>query len=572
MPDSAILPTPPADKFRRQLGNLLVETGVITHQQLIEALAEQRRGGERLGRVLVRLGFVTEREITSALEEQLGIAQVPAGLITDQALLSLVSEQLARRYKVLPLAREGRRLKMAMADPTNLVAIDDLRLVTGLEIIPLLAGEREIEIAIQRYYGMPELERAFQEFQVVENDALQLEEPSEAAADEAPAVRLVNTIIVQAVEEQASDIHIEPGPENVRVRYRVDGLLREAMTLPRRSRASLAARFKILAQLDIAERRLPQDGRIQIRYREREIDLRISTMPTVFGEKVVVRLLDRSRQLTSLEELGFGAYNLACFRQTLKSAYGLALVTGPTGSGKTTTLYAALRELNRSEKNVISIEDPIEYMLEGVTQCQAAPRTGFTFAAALRAMLRQDPDVILIGEIRDPETARTAVQAATTGHLVLSTLHTNDAASAIARLLDMEVEPYLAASSLLAVVAQRLVRLVCRHCRETYEPEPDSLERTFLEASPEEPLVLHRGRGCGYCGRTGYRGRTCIHEVLIVNREMRELIARRAPVDQLRRAAVAQGMITILKDAAQKVRQGLTTAQEAIAATYVEGE
>ena len=559
-------------KPRRLLGDFLVETGIVTQKQLQEALAEQRRSNERLGKVLVRLGFAAEREITSALEEQLGIAQVSAGLVTDQQLLSLVPEQLARRYKVIPLAKEGSRLKVAMADPTNLVAVDDLRLVTGLEIIPLLAGEREVEGALQRYYGLPELEKAFQEFQVVENEALQLEEPSEVAADEAPVVRLVNSIIVQAIEEQASDIHIEPGPENVRVRYRVDGLLREAMILPRRSRASLAARLKILAQLNIAEKRLPQDGRIQIRYREREIDLRISVMPTVYGEKVVIRLLDRSRQLTSLKELGFNAENLTGLHKALQSSHGLVLVTGPTGSGKTTTLYAVLRELNKPDKNILTVEDPVEYMLEGITQCQVNPKTGFTFAAALRTMLRQDPDIIMVGEIRDAETAGTAVRAATTGHMVLSTLHTNDAVSAVSRLLDMEVEPYLLASSLLAVVAQRLVRLICRHCKETYGPGPDSFERALLEAAPDEPLVLYRGRGCGYCGRTGYRDRTSIQEVLIVTRELRELIAGRAPLEHLRRLALAQGMTSLRADAVQKVRQGVTTVAELIAATYVEGE
>ncbi|OAT79872.1 type II secretion system protein GspE [Desulfotomaculum copahuensis] len=566
MPASTVQPKP-----RRLLGDLLVETGVITREQLQQALAGQRRSSERLGRVLVRMGFVTERDITSALADQLGIAQVGGGLVTDPQLLALLPEQLARRYKVIPLAREGRRLKVAMADPANLMALDDLRLVTGLEIDALLAGEREIESALQRYYGLPELEKAFQEFQVIEEEALQLEEPAEVAADEAPVVRLVNNIIVQAIEEQASDIHIEPGPESVRVRYRVDGMLREAMQLPRRSRASLAARLKILAQLNIAEKRLPQDGRIQIKYREREIDLRVSTMPTVFGEKLVIRLLDRSRQITGIKELGFTGENLERFQRLLRGTHGMVLVTGPTGSGKTTTLYAALEQLNTPEKNLITIEDPVEYLLPGITQCQVAPRARFTFAAGLRSMLRQDPDVIMVGEIRDGETAEIAVRAATTGHLMLSTLHTNDAAGAVVRLVDMGVEPFLVASSLLGVVAQRLVRLICRHCREAYQPAPDSIERTFLGIPPEKPLTLYRGKGCGYCGRTGYRGRVAVAEVLVVDGPLRQLISTRAGADELQKLAAAQGMTTLREDGAAKVLSGLTTAREVMRVTYAGG-
>ncbi|HHW42822.1 MAG TPA: type II/IV secretion system protein [Desulfotomaculum sp.] len=558
-------------KPRRLLGDLLVETGVITRDQLKQALAEQRRSSERLGRVLVRMGFATERDITSALEDQLGIARVSGGLVADPQLLSLVPEQLARRYKVIPLAREGRRLRVAMADPTNLMALDDLRLVTGLEIDPLLAGEREIEAALQRYYGLPELEKAFQEFQVIEEEALQLEEPAEMAAEEAPVVRLVNNIIVQAIEEQASDIHIEPGPENVRVRYRVDGMLREAMQLPRRSRASLAARLKILAQLNIAEKRLPQDGRIQIRYRQREIDLRVSTMPTVFGEKIVIRLLDRSRKITGIQDLGFTGENLERFQQLLRGTHGIVLVTGPTGSGKTTTLYAALEQLNVPEKNLITIEDPVEYILPGITQCQVATKSHFTFATALRSMLRQDPDVIMVGEIRDGETAEIAVRAATTGHLVLSTLHTNDAAGAVIRLIDMGVEPFLVASSLLGVVAQRLVRLVCRQCRQAYEPAPDDMERLFLGVPPDRPLTLYRGRGCGYCGQTGYRGRVAIAEVLVMNSALRQMIAARATADELLKAAVAGGMTTLREDGVDKVLSGLTTVREVMRVTYAGG-
>ncbi|MDA8336251.1 MAG: ATPase, T2SS/T4P/T4SS family [Peptococcaceae bacterium] len=555
-------------KSHRMLGEILVESGLITTEQLKQALAEKGYN-ERLGRVLMRLGYVTDRDITTALQNQLGITQVSGDLTVDRQVLTLIPEAMARRYKMIPVAREGRRLKVAMADPNNLNALDDLQLVTRLEVDVVLAGEREIEAALQKYFGLPELEKAFQEFQVVEDETLQLEEPGEANPDEAPVVRLVNNIIVRAVEEQASDIHIEPGQENVVVRYRVDGMLRTVMQLPRRSRASVAARLKILAQLNIAEKRLPQDGRIQIKYRDRNIDLRISTLPTVFGEKVVIRILDRSRRLNGFADLGLGGGNLERLATHIAANHGMILITGPTGSGKTTTLYAALEQLNTPEKNLVTIEDPVEYILPGVAQAQVAPQARFTFAAGLRSILRQDPDVIMVGEIRDGETAEIAVRAATTGHVVLSTLHTNDAAGAVTRLIDMGVEPFLVASSLVGVVAQRLLRVVCQHCRQAYEPEPDSIERSFLGMKPDGKVDLSRGKGCGYCGYTGYRGRTAIVEVLTVDTAIRQMIADRATADEITRAAVAQGMTTLMQDGIAKVLGGVTSVQELMRVAYV---
>lgn len=555
----------------RRLGDVLVSNGVITPEELQKALAEQEKTREHLGRILIRLGYATEREVTSALAEHLGLPQVEFLRVSEPGVLTVLSEQQARRYKAFPLERKGNRLKIALADPTNPQVIDDLRLITGLEIEPFLAGEREIEGAIQKYYGLPGLEKAFQEFQVLEAETLQLE-PEETALDEAPAVKLLNSIIVQAIEEQASDIHIEPTVTSVRVRYRVDGMLREVMELPRRARASLAARVKILAQLDITERRLPQDGRIQIRYQNREIDLRVSTLPTVFGENIVIRLLDKERRPQDLAALGFAAENLARFERIINSAYGLVLLTGPTGSGKTTTLYTALRRVNTPEKKIITIEDPVEYVLEGINQCQVAPKIGFTFATGLRAMLRQDPDIIMVGEIRDLETANIAVQAAVTGHLVFSTLHTNNAVGAVIRLLEMGVEPFLVASSLVGVVSQRLVRVLCRHCRETFAPAPISPERAFLGVGPGEPVVLCRGKGCGYCGRTGYRGRISVQEVLVLTPEFRKLVTAGASADEMEKLAVAQGMATLREDALRKVGQGITSVSEVARVLLTEPE
>jgi len=480
----------------------------------------------------------------------------------DAGLLILVPEQAARRYRVFPLRREGRRLTVAMSDPANLMAIDDLRLLTGLDIEPLPAGDLEIEGAINRYYGIPELDEAFRDFQTAGQGPVAVDRSEEANPNEAPVIRLVNNIILQAVDERASDIHIEPGPGDVRVRFRVDGMLREVMRLPRGASASLAARVKILAELNIAERRLPQEGRIQIRCREREIDLRVSLLPTIFGEKVAIRVLDRSQLVSDIAGLGFSAANLERFRRILRAGYGMILVTGPTGSGKTTTLYAALHQIHQPERNIITVEDPVEYVLDGITQCQVRPKIGYTFAVALRALLRQDPDVIMVGEIRDAETAQIAVRAAITGHLVLSTMHTNDAAGAITRLVDMGIEPYLVASSVLGVVAQRLVRVICPHCRESYSPGPSSAERAFLGLGADDPLVLYRGRGCDYCGRTGYRGRTAVQEVLLVDRGIRELITAGAPAHEVRLAAREKGMVELRDDAARKVLDGVTTVSE----------
>jgi type IV pilus assembly protein PilB len=560
--------------YRRLLGDFLLENRLITPAQLQEALKVQERSGERLGRVLVNLGYVSEQDILDILEFQLGIPQVDLSAVTlNPLLLESIPENLIRRHKVVPVKKEGGRLTAAMVDPLNVVALDDLRLATGLEIEPVLATEKEINASIQRYFGMPGLDKVMEELEapeIVRAEAVNLDQLEEAVVDEAPIVRLANSVIIQAVNEQASDIHIEPQQENVRIRYRVDGMLRDVMTLPRKFRFPLISRIKIMADMDIAERRVPQDGRIMIRYREREVDLRVSTIPTVFGEKAVIRVLDKGKMLLRVDQLGFQERNLERFKKIITYPYGMILITGPTGSGKTTTLYAILSEISSPELNVITVEDPVEYLLPGTNQMQVNPKAGLTFARGLRAILRQDPDIVMVGEIRDSETAEIAVRAAMTGHLVLSTLHTNDAAGALTRLVDMGVEPFLVASTVLGVTAQRLVRLACPRCRELYELEPGSLVRMFLGVTPTEPVTLFRVRGCRYCASVGYQGRTSICEVLPISPAIREMIVQKAPASAIRKQAVTEGMVTLREDGIQKALKGITTIEEVMRVAYVE--
>ncbi|ACX52817.1 general secretory pathway protein E [Ammonifex degensii KC4] len=551
-----------AQNRKKRLGERLVEEGLITREQLEEALKIQARTGELLGQVLVRMGAISEEDLNRVL----GISSsATKELQVSPELLKLVPEDLARSRKVFPLKKEGNRLFLLMANPLDITTIDDLRLWTGLEIEPVKAEEREIRALINRHYGLPEVERALEELGVSAEET----EIEEALVDRAPIVQLVNSLISGAVDEQASDIHVEPFENEVRVRYRVDGILHEVMRLPRRMAPALVARIKIMANMDIAERRLPQDGRILTRVGGKELDLRVSTFPTIFGEKVVIRLLDKE-QLKSftLENLGFSPQNLATFKNFLHSSYGMVLLTGPTGSGKTTTLYAALAYLNSVEKNIVTVEDPVEYVLEGINQAQVNVKAGATFATYLRSILRQDPDIIMVGEIRDLETAEIAVQAATTGHLVLSTLHTNDAPGALTRLLDMGVEPFMVASSVLGVVAQRLVRTICPRCREPHEPSEPEL--AFLG---KERLngPIYRGRGCDYCRHTGYRGRVAVHEVLRVSPRLQRLVLNKASTEELRRAALQEGMISLKEDAVSKVLQGITSVAEVMRVLYQEG-
>jgi type IV pilus assembly protein PilB len=560
-------------RFRPRIGDLLVEAGLISASQLQQALQVQRQTGERLGRVLVSLGLVTEQDILNTLEMQLGIPQINLAENLDIQLIRNFPEALLRRHRVVPVKKEGNRLLVAMSDPLNVVAFDDLRLATGLEISPVLAKEQEIDDALKKAFTLSGLEKAFTEVpagtEAAEMQVLDLaaERPE---GSEGPLVRLVNSLIVQAVNEKASDIHIEPQEKKVLVRFRRDGLLREVMTLSPQIRLPLVSRVKIMAGMDIAEKRLPQDGRIQIKLGGRNIDLRVSSMPTIFGEKIVLRILDKSVGIMPIDELGFEEYNLSRFLNLLRHAYGMVLITGPTGSGKTTTLYAVLNRLRSPELNIVTIEDPVEYVLEGINQTQVNVKAGLTFASGLRSILRQDPDVIMVGEIRDRETAEIAVRAASTGHLVFSTLHTNDAAGALTRLIEMGVEPFLVASSVLGVVAQRLVRVLCPYCRQKYSPAPDAAERMFMGASPADELTLYAPGRCARCDQTGYRGRVSIQEVLNVTGSIRNLVNLKFPADEIKRQAIKEGMVTLQQDGINKARRGLTSIQEVMRVAYSE--
>lgn len=561
---------------RKELGDFLVESNLITRSQLNEARRIQRETGQRLGRVLVELGYVKEQDIVNALEFQLGITRVNLYDITlDRELLRAIPEHLARRYKAVPVKKEGSKLTVAMADPLNIMAVDDLRATTGCEIIPVLADEAEIDSILGNSLGLDELFAGAdgeEEAAVVETGRFDLDELPDTAAEAVPVVRAVNSIIQQAVKSRASDIHLEPQEKSVRVRFRVDGFLRDIMTIPRRFHAPVVSRIKIMAEMDIAERRLPQDGRVRVRVGGKEVDLRVSTLPTIFGEKVVIRLLDKSHMLLKLEDLGFNQEILARYRNLIRRPHGMILVTGPTGSGKTTTLYATLNAINTPERNIITVEDPVEYVLPGINQIQVNPKAGLTFASGLRSILRQDPDVVMVGEIRDSETADIAIRAATTGHLVFSTMHTNDAAGAVARLLDMGIEPFLVASSVIGVLAQRLVRVICPRCKTAYELPPDAPERSFLGLPADVVPKLWRGSGCSYCHRTGYHGRVAVHELMTVTGRMREAILRKASSGEIQSLARAHGMRSLREDAQGKVLAGITTFEELIRVAYMEEE
>ncbi len=548
---------------RKMLGLRLLEKGLINNEQLAEALRVQSRRGGQLGHILVRMGVISEEELTKVL----GIEELSPADKIDKDLIGLVPEQLIRRYKLFPIKKTGNRFFVAMADPLNVMAIDDLRLLTGFDIEPLAASEKDINKIIEKHFGLPEVERAMQDLGI-EPEIAEPDEPKEdVIIDEAPVIRLVNSLINRAVEEEASDIHIEPFEHGIRVRYRVDGILREVMKLPRKIIFAVVSRIKVMANLDIAERRTPQDGRIPIKLPGHDLDLRISTMPNIYGEKVVIRILYKeSIKNYTLEKLGLSEYNLERFTAFIRSSYGMVLVTGPTGSGKTTTLYTALNVINTIDQNIITVEDPVEYMLDGINQAQVNVKAGITFASYLRSILRQDPDIIMIGEIRDYETAEIAVQAAITGHLVLTTLHTNDAPGAVTRLIDMGVAPFMIASSLLGAVAQRLVRRICDNCRQEYVPEESEIAYAGLPAG----TVLYSGAGCEKCNFTGYRGRIAIYEVMTMNPALQSIVLKSATTEELREAAIKMGMITLKEDGIRKALNGLTTIKEIIRVAFRE--
>lgn len=570
-----------AEANHRRLGDLLIDARLITRAQLDEALAVKSQTGERLGEILVALGYISEPNLVRTLAAQLRLPVIePERLRIDPAAAALISHQVAQRHRAVPYAREGNILHVAMSDPLDVVALEDLAVITGCEIRPAVTTTRGIEQALAMAYRAQPVALAGASARGSggrpgdSGGTSAGTGPSVGAAGggterEAPAVRIIDSLIDQALEVGASDIHIEPTASELIIRLRVDGVLREVLRPPLALHPAIVSRIKIMAALDIAERRLPQDGRAFVKDGQRNVDLRVSTLPTIYGEKVAIRVFDRGQTLLQLEELGFGSDALMRIADLIARPYGLVLVTGPTGSGKTTTLMAALRRLSSPEKNIVTIEDPVEYELPGVNQVQVNERAGLTFAAGLRAILRQDPDVIMVGEVRDGETAEVAVRSALTGHLVLSTVHTNDAAATVGRLIDMGVQPFLLSSALNGVVAQRLARRLCPDCREAYDLPTDAPERAALGLG-DAPLRFWRPRGCPRCGETGYRGRVAIAEVLTVTGELRRLIASGAPTDELRAAARLAGMRSLVDDGLEKALAGVTSLAELRRAAYNE--
>ena len=547
------------------LGDVLVRDGLITADQLAAARREQERSGKSLGRAVVDLGFMKEPDLVAALARQLDLDFVDLGEHQiDPSAASLVPEQMARRHRTLPIGFDGERLVVATSDPANVFALDDIRTVTGRDVKPVVATAVDIDSAIRRFGHFEQsVEEAVSDATTSAEEDEKALENLPAAVEEAPIVRLVNLLITQAVGDRASDIHVEPNEKDIRIRYRIDGVLHEVMRSPKNIQNGLISRLKIMADIDIAEHRVPQDGRVGLVVGGKSVDLRVATLPTVYGEKVVIRILDKNSVLLRLEDLGFleGPYEV--YEEAFRKPYGTILVTGPTGSGKSTTLYGTLNILNTGDRNIITVEDPVEYRLTGVNQMQVNVKSGMTFAAALRSILRADPDVILVGEIRDRETAITAVEAALTGHLVLSTLHTNDAPSAVTRLVEMGVEPYLVASALDCVVAQRLARKLCGRCKEAYRPSRAELEEAgFAEDVLPEISELWRPVGCTHCGKTGYRGRLALFEVMPVTEGIERLSVERRSSEEIRRLAIEQGMVPLLDDGLEKVRAGVTSVEE----------
>jgi type IV pilus assembly protein PilB len=548
----------------KQLGQILIELGYITPEQLESALEEHRKTPKSLGRVLIDLGMIKEADLVRALAEQVGLEFVDLNEFPiDATATVLLPEALSRRYRAIPIGERDGRLLVAMSDPANVYALDDIRTITGREVQPVVATANDVEQAIQKFAGMDSQVEAMASIAAEAADG-DTPENLEEALEDAPIVKLVNAIMTQAVGDRASDVHLEPAERDVRIRFRVDGVLHEPMPpAPKNIQGGLISRLKVMADLNIAEKRVPQDGRISMKVGGRALDLRLATLPTVYGEKVVIRILDKSNALLRLEDLGFLEDSYKRFSESFKKPYGALLVTGPTGSGKSTTMYSTLNILNEEAKNIITVEDPVEYRLAGVNQIQVNPKAGLTFASALRSILRADPDIVLIGEIRDRETAVIAIEAALTGHLVLSSLHTNDAPSAITRLVEMDVETFLVASAIDAVVAQRLARKLCERCRVAYRPEPAELQAAGYPdwLWPEIP-ELFKAQGCAACANTGYRGRIGLYEVMQMSEEIERLTVERSSADAIRTVAVQQGMMTLRDDGLEKARVGITTLDE----------
>lgn len=606
-------------EMSERLGDILIREGVVTSDQLEEALKYQATHGVRLGSALVKLKFASEEDITEVLSNQFGVPSVNLGSFdVEDSVLKLIPAEVARKYMLIPISRTGASLTIAMADPSNVFAQDDIKFMTGYHVEPVVASENAIKKAIEKYFGSGKslavasteidtraevgksgymedfddfdsgpasksgeteaefinvddfddlVSGAVDELEVVDED----EEDAIVAVEdlEAPIVKLVNGILIKAINMGVSDIHFEPYEKSFRVRNRLDGVLRKELGLPLKIKDAVTSRVKIMANLDISERRLPQDGRIKMRLGpKREMDFRVSTLPTLFGEKIVLRLLDKSNLQTDMTQLGFSERQLAEFQEAIHKPYGMCLVTGPTGSGKTTTLYSALTQLNSISENIMTAEDPVEYNLMGINQVQMHDAIGLNFAASLRSFLRQDPDIIMVGEIRDFETAEIAIKAALTGHMVLSTIHTNDAPTTINRLLNMGVEPFLVASSVISIVAQRLARTNCSKCSEPVQVPPEALIHIGFPESEIGSITVKKGRGCPHCAHTGYKGRIALFEVLTVTDEIRELILRGASAMEIRETAVALGMQTLRGSGLEKIKEGRTSIEEIVRVTY----
>ena len=594
-----------------KLGEILVRENLISAQHLREALDYQREHGGRLGYNLVKLGLVTDDMITAVLSRQYGIPSVNLDLFQiEDPVLRLIPQEVAQKYSVIPLSRVGATLTLAMVDPTNVFAMDDIKFMTGLNVEPVVVAEASIQQAIAKYYGTTreiELstvtvdEAVFEpvdtktgnggithadlvsldsiDFEVGRTEDVEVVEDNEEIdlstlsrlSEDAPVVRLVNVLLVDALRRGASDIHVEPYEKELRIRFRIDGVLYDVMHPPLKLRDALISRVKIMSKLDISEKRLPQDGRIKIKVkvdaRSRELDFRVSTLPTLFGEKVVLRLLDKENLMLDMHKLGFEPESLTKFRRNISKPYGMVLVTGPTGSGKTNTLYSALQSLNTVQTNIMTAEDPVEFNLMGINQVQMKEQIGLNFAAALRAFLRQDPNIVLVGEIRDFETAEIAIKAALTGHLVLSTLHTNDAPSTISRLMNMGIEPFLVATSVNLIQAQRLIRRICKDCKREESLPKEALIEVGFSADEASNLKTYKGKGCSTCNNTGYKGRIGLYEVMEVTDEIRELILIGASALELRKKAIDDGMITLRESGLHKIRNGLTTLEEVVRET-----
>lgn len=568
---------------KMRLGDALIHEGLINEEQLQQALALQKKSGKRLGAVLVEMHLVTEQDIVQILSKQLRIPFIDlSNYLIDPVIAKLVPEHIAKRHMLIPINKVGNKLTVAMVDPLNIIAIDDIQLMSGLMVKPVVATHTDINKALQDAYGaVAQQDKLMDDLEDIgHTDDEDLDQLGELGENDAPIIRLCNLVISQAVQNGVSDIHIEPFEKELRVRYRQDGMMFTAMSPPKKATAAITSRIKIMSSLNIAEKRLPQDGRIKIKVANRMIDLRVSVLPVIWGEKIVMRILDQSSLKVNLEDLGFEPKTLERFKGGIASPYGIILVTGPTGSGKTTTLYSALTSLNAIDTNVMTAEDPVEYMLHGVNQVQCKPEIGLTFAAALRSFLRQDPDVIMVGEIRDFETAEIAIKASMTGHLVLSTLHTNDAPGTIGRIVNMGIEPFMVTTSVVIVQAQRLVRKICKDCKFEIKPRaeqisqfgitPELLRRLDLPHINEKNMMFFKGKGCETCNNSGSKGRVGVYEVMVMSERLRDIILNGGSTDDIRRQAIEEGMLSLRESALRKALTGMTSLEEVVRVTMGE--